>query len=81
MLEDILMKRKLFIILLFVSPIFFFLGHRLLHVIFPPERSESLKYEIIGAIVCGYGASFGLWSLDRKSRKEKESQTIDPNDQ
>jgi hypothetical protein len=71
------MKRKIFIILLFASPVFFFFGHRLLHVIFPPEGTESFKYEIIKAIMCGYGASLGLWCLDRKSRKEKDSQAKD----
>jgi hypothetical protein len=71
------MKRKIFIILLFVSPIFFFFGHRLMRMIFTPERIESLKDEVILALMCGYGASLGLWFLDRKSRKEKDFQTKD----
>jgi hypothetical protein len=65
----ILMKRKIFIILLFLTPILFFLGMRLLHLIFPPDRPESLKSELTLALMSGYGASIGLWFLFRKAGK------------
>jgi hypothetical protein len=32
---------------------------------------ESLKSEIIGALLCGYGASLGLWFSFRKLYKWK----------
>jgi hypothetical protein len=71
------MKRKIFIILLFVIPVLYFFGMRLSRMIFQTERTESLKSEIIGAIIIGYTMSLYFWYLDRKSRKEKESQTKD----
>jgi hypothetical protein len=74
---DISMKRKIGLILLFVSPVLYFFGIRFVRMIFQTERTESLKSEIITAIIIGYTISLALWYLDRKSRKEKESQTKD----
>jgi hypothetical protein len=71
------MKRKIFIILLFVNPILYFFGLRFMQMIFSTDRTESLKSEIIIAMIIGYTISFALWYLDRKSRKEKESQAKD----
>jgi hypothetical protein len=66
----ILMKRKIFIIILLLStPIIFFWAHRFLGMISHPERPESLKSEITGALMSGYGASIGLWFLFRKAGK------------
>jgi hypothetical protein len=48
------MKRKVFIILLFLTPILLFFWMRLMHLIFPSDRPESLKSEITGAITGGY---------------------------
>jgi hypothetical protein len=71
------MKRKIFIILLFVIPVLYFFGMRLKRMIFPRERTESLKSEIIAAIIFGCAMSLYFWYLDRKVRKEKESQAKD----
>jgi hypothetical protein len=72
------MKRKIFVILLFLTPVLFFCGHRLVKMVFPPDNLESLKMEIIGALMCGYGASLGLWYLDRKvSQKQGEKVSED----
>jgi hypothetical protein len=65
--------KKIRLILLCTTPVLFFFGMRFMRMIFSTEGSESLKSEIIGAIIVGYGASLGLWYLDRKNRKEKDS--------
>jgi hypothetical protein len=63
------MKKKTFLILLFVIPILFFgMYHFLLIITGSPE---SLKYEMIGAILCGGAISIGLWNLYGKSRGRK----------
>jgi hypothetical protein len=74
--RDILIKRKILIIL-FITPVLYFFGIRLERMIFQMERTESLKSEIITAIIFGCTMSLYFWYLDRKSRKEKDSQAKD----
>lgn len=64
------MRKKIFLIQLFISPVFYFFGFRLIRMIFPPEETESLKSEIIWAIIIGYSTSLALWNLHRKSKKK-----------
>lgn len=59
-------KDKLFIICLFLTPIPFFL---LNYFIFN-HNNDSLMGGIIGAILCGYGGSIGIWLLYKKRKKE-----------
>jgi hypothetical protein len=66
------MRKKIFMTLLFVTPVFFFFGIRLLDVIIGRDNQESLTGEIIGALLCGYGGSLGLWYLYRKANKGKK---------
>jgi H+/Cl- antiporter ClcA len=65
-------REKLFIILLACTPIFFFFIYHFLLKIVAPESAESIKSEIIGAVICGYAISFGLWNLYRKDNKNKK---------
>jgi hypothetical protein len=67
------MRKKIFLILLCITPVLFFFGMRLMRMIFSTEETESLKSEIIWAIIIGYGASLMLWNLERKIRKGKDS--------
>jgi hypothetical protein len=72
------MKNKtLVLFILFSTPILFFIGNRLLQMFFPPEIPESLKNEIISAVMCGYGASIGLWFLFRKAYKNQKKKSLD----
>jgi hypothetical protein len=64
------MRKKIFITLLFFIPVLFFFGMRLLRII--TGNSESFESEIIGALLCGYGGSWGLWRLYRKANKGKK---------
>jgi hypothetical protein len=45
---------------------------RLMHLIFPSDRPESLKSEIIGAVISGFLISVGLWNLHRKAGKNQK---------
>jgi hypothetical protein len=65
----VMIKKRVLIIYLFFTPILFFIGLRLLHIII--GSPESIKYEIIEALICGYGASLGFWMLYRKVNKQK----------
>ena len=65
------MRKKIFFILLFFTPILFFLGLRLLRYLIGSDIQESLKMEIIGSIICGYGVSLGLWYHYRRANKKE----------
>jgi len=64
------MKKKIFFVALFITPLLFFWGKRLLELIIGNETHESLKIEIITAIFIGYGVSLGLWNLYRKANSK-----------
>lgn len=60
---NLLMKKEIFIILLFLAPLLFFFWYRSLQIIVGNDNQEPVKYEIIGALMCGFGVSLGLWNL------------------
>ena len=63
------MKKNILVILLFSTPIIFFLANRILQILIGNDNQDYLKYEIIGSIICGYSASLGFWLLYRKIKK------------
>jgi hypothetical protein len=57
------MRKKLFIALLLLSPILFWGGNRLLQIAIGNDNQESTKYEIVGALLCGYASSLGGYGI------------------
>ena len=60
------MRKRLFIVLLFLTPIFFFFGLRLLRFIMGTDYQETITKEIVEALIYGYTVSLGLWYHYRK---------------
>lgn len=58
-------RNTIFKVCLFLTPIPFFL---LNYLIF--DKNAELKNMVIGAILCGYGGSIGLWLLYKKRAKK-----------
>ncbi|MDR2813714.1 MAG: hypothetical protein LBB79_03535 [Prevotellaceae bacterium] len=63
------LQKYIFIILLFLTPLFFFFGFRFFQIIGWSDSQEPVKDEIVRALVCGIGASLGLWPLWYQVRK------------
>ena len=63
------MRKKVFFILLIFTPVLFFFGLRLLKYIVGSESHESFGSEIILSILCGYGASIGLFFQYKNTKK------------
>lgn len=53
---------------MFCTPLIFFYANRFFGII----STETLKYEITGAILSGYGLSYGLWYLYQKTNKNSK---------
>ena len=68
-----MMKKKLFFVLMFISPVLFFFGLRFFNYIIGREYQETLKQEIIGAVMCAYTGCIGIWLLYRKQRKARDN--------
>lgn len=66
------MRKKLIVILLCTTPIYFFWGNRLIQYIFGRNNPESLKSEIIGAVFVGYTTSCSAYFIFRKQIKEEK---------
>ena len=67
------MKKKLLFVILLSTPLWFFFGLRFLNYIIGSESQETLKQEIIGSLICGYGVSLGIWyNFLRKTKKKKQ---------
>ena len=63
------MRKKIFYMVLLLTPLLFFFGLRLLRFVIGSETDESLKSEVIHALCCGYAVSLGLWFQYRRVKK------------
>lgn len=69
--KKVLIVLIVLIVLLFSTPIIFFFANRVVQFVFGSNNQESLTAEIIGAVMCGYGASLAFWLLYKKVNKKE----------